>query len=105
MIADKVSDINHDFIFNHKVFYAMLIICLFNHIILSFCEVVMSDQEYSIHNFSNFCNRTDLKLLLHCGSFYDIRTERHMRTEIFIEIEEYHFNKLVNSIIINEFNY
>ena len=82
-----------------------LTIYLSDHITLSFCEVVMSDQEYSIHDFSNFCNKADLKLLLHCISFCDIRIKKHAETEILIEIKWYHFDKFVDSIIISKFNY
>ena len=83
----------------------MLAIHLPENITLSFCEVVISDQEYSIYSFSNFCDKTDLKLFLHCGSLCDIRTERHIGTETFIKIKWCYFNKFVDSIIISKFNY
>ena len=62
-------------------------ICLLNHIILSFCKVVTSNQEYFIYNFSNFYSRTDLKLLLHCDDLCDIRIKEHAGTETFVEIK------------------
>ena len=58
-----------------------------DYIILNLCEVVTNNQEYFIHNFSNFYNRMNLKLLLYCSSLCDIRTERYAETEIFIEIK------------------
>ena len=105
LIADKVLNIDHDFILNHKVFYTTSVICLFNYITLSFCEVVISNQEYLIYNFSNLNDRIDLKFLLHCGSFCDIRIKKHAETEIFIEIKWCYFNKSVDSIVISKFNY
>ena len=65
----------------------MLMICLPDYIALGLCEVVMSDQEYSIHDFSNFCDKMNLELLLHYGSLCDIRTERHAEAEIFVEVK------------------
>ena len=105
LIADKVLNINYDFILNCKVFYMTLIICLLNHITLSFCEVVMSNQEYSIYDSSNFCGRMNLKLLLCCGGLCDIRIKEHVRAETFVEIKWCHFDRFVNSIVISEFNY
>ena len=105
LIADKILNIDYDFIFNHKVFYVMLMIYLFNHITLSFYEVVMNNQKYSIHDFSNFCDRIDLKSFLHCGSLCSIRTKRHTKTEIFIKIKWCYFDRFVDSIVINKFNY
>ena len=86
-ITDKVLGIDHDFILNHKVLYVMLAICLLDHITLSFCEVVTSDQEYPIHGPSNLCGRTDLELLLHCGSLCGIRTKEHAEAETFVEVK------------------
>ena len=80
-------------------------ICLPDHITLNFCEVVMSDQEYPIHNSNNFCDRANLKLLLHYISLCDIRIKRHAGTETLIKIKWCHFDKLVDSIIISKFNY
>ena len=105
LIADKVLNIDYDFIFNCKVLYVMLAICLLDHITLSFCEIVMSDWEYLIHDSSNLCDRTDLKLLLCCGSFCGIRIKKHAETETFVEIKWCYFNRLVDSIVISEFNY
>ena len=83
----------------------MSVIYLLDHIALSLYEIVTSDQKYSIHNFSNFCGRTDLKLFLCCGSLCNIRTERHVETEIFIEIKWCHSDRLADSIVISKFNY
>ena len=105
LITDKVSGINHDFILNHKVLYTILAICLLNYITLNFCEIVISDWKYSVHDFSNFHDRTDLKLFLHCDSLCDIKTKKHVKTEIFVEIKWCYFNKFVNSIVISKFNY
>ena len=105
LIADKVLSINHDFILNCKVLYIMLVICLLNYIILSFYEIVMSNQEYLIHDFSNFHGRMDLKLLLHCGGLCGIRIKGHAETEIFVEVKWCHLDRPVDSIVIDESNY
>ena len=65
----------------------MLAIYLLNHITLSFCEIVMSDQEYFIHDFSNFCDRADLKFFLHYINLCDIKTKKHAEAEILIKIK------------------
>ena len=83
----------------------MLIIYLSDHIVLSLCEVITGNQEYSIYDFSNFHNRTDLKLFLHYSSLYGIRTERYAEAETFIKIKWCYFNKLIDSIIISKFSY
>ena len=105
MITDKILDINYDFILNCKVFYTTLAIYLFNYIILSFYKVVISDWEYSIYDFSNFYDRMNLKLFLYYDGLCGIRTKEHVKTEIFVEIKWYHFDKFVNSIVISKFNY
>ena len=105
LIANKILSIDHDFILNSKVFHIMLVICLLNHITLNFCEVVINDQEYFIHNFNNFCDRMNLELLLCCGSLCDIKIKEHVKTEIFIKIKWCYFDRLVNSIVISKFNY
>ena len=105
LIADKISDIDYDFILNYKVFHIISVICLLNHIILSFCEIVISNWEYSIHDSSNLSGRINLKLLLYCDSLCNIRIKRHTRAETFVKIKWYHFDKSVDSIIISKFNY
>ena len=87
LITNKISNNDYNFIFNHKILFVTLMIYLSNYIILSFCEVVTSDQKYSINNFCNFYNRADLKFLLHCSNLCDIKIKKHVGTEIFIEIE------------------
>ena len=47
----------------------------------------MSNQEYFIHDFNNFSNRTDLKLFLYCDDLCDIRIKEHTKTEIFVKIK------------------
>ena len=47
----------------------------------------------------------NLKFFLYYISLCDIRTKKHVKTEIFIEIKWCYFNRLINSIIIDEFNY
>ena len=87
LINDKISDINYDFIFNHKFLSVMLAICLPDYIALSFCEVVINDQKYPIHDFNNFYNKADLKLLLYYYNLCNIRTKKYAKTETFIKIK------------------
>ena len=47
----------------------------------------------------------DLKLLLYCGGFCDIRIKEHAETETFVEIKWCHFDKLIDSIVISEPSY
>ena len=56
-------------------------------ITLNFCEVIMSNQEYFIYNFSNFCNKINLKLFLYYNSLYNIRIKKHVKIETFIKIK------------------
>ena len=36
-------NINHDFIFNNKILYTTLIICLLNHIVLNFYKIILNN--------------------------------------------------------------
>ena len=104
-ITDKISNIDHDFILNCKILYMMLAIYLLDHITLSFYEVVTSNWEYPIHDFNNLHNRMNLKPLLHCDDLCGIRIKEHAEAETFIKVKWYHFDELVDSIVISEFNY
>ena len=83
----------------------MLAIYLLDYIILNFCKVIMSNQEYSIYDSSNLCGKTDLKLLLYCGGLCGIRIKGHVRAETFVKVKWCHFDRFIDSIVISEFNY